>query len=76
MQPVGHLRETFRSFGPAERFLVLLPAVVAGGYAAASVPDTEPSVVVPRVGMVFVVVSLVALSLAAAVALVRPVSAD
>jgi uncharacterized membrane protein YgdD (TMEM256/DUF423 family) len=71
MAPTGRLREAFRSFGPVERFLVLLPAVVAAGYAAAAVPESAPAAVALRVGVVFLVGSLVVLSLTAAVALAR-----
>lgn len=66
------LGEAFRSFGPGPRFALLLPAVVAGGYAASAVPDTIPATLVVRVGVVFLVVSLVVLSLTAAVVAVRP----
>ena len=66
------LGRSFWSLGPAPRFALLLPAVVAGGYAAAAVPDTVPAALAVRVGVVFLVVSLVVLSLTAAVVAVRP----
>lgn len=69
------LGETFWALGPGPRFALLLPAVVAGGYAASAVPETTPGALVVRVAVVFLVVSLVVLSLTAAVVAVRPASA-
>ena len=66
------LGAAFWSLGPGPRFALLLPAVVAGGYAASAVPDTTPAALVVRVGVVFLVVSLVVLSLTAAVLVARP----
>jgi hypothetical protein len=51
---------------------VKLPAAVAGGYAASLVPTTAPVALALRVGVVFLVVSVVALGPSAALWAVCP----